>query len=188
MVRISIARPVRAAVAACLLVLPAAGVLAQDPSLAPASAAPLTETDRLAAAEARIAELEAENGRLRGFLLTWEDLYDPMEADRQLLLELRKDLPDDEAAARAYIERIRDLAFRSDPARLSQDAVRLMETAPTWLDWRFGEYADDTARAAEYLRSGAAGFDQNLRELRDTALLVAAGHIDAILTLADRAR
>jgi len=188
MVHRSIARLVRAAVIAGLIVLPATGALAQEASLAPASAAPLTDADRLAVAEARVAELEAENERLRGFLLTWEDLYDPMEADRQLLLELRKDMPDDASAARAYIERIRDLAFRSDPARLSQDAVRLMETAPTWLEWRFAEYADDTARATEYLRSGAAGFDQNLRELRDSALLVAAGHIDAILTLADRAR
>ena len=188
MLRRSMARLLRGSAFACLLVLPATAGLAQDASLAPASAVPQTDADRLVAAEARIADLEAENERLRGFLLTWEGLYDPMEADRQLLLELRKDMPDDESAARAYIERIRDLAFRSDPARLSQDAVRLMETAPTWLEWRFTEYADDTARAAEYLRSGAAGFDQNLRELRDMALLVAAGHIDAILTLADRAR
>lgn len=175
---------------ATALASPAGAVLAQQASAAPAAspALPVTPEERLAAAEARIAELEAENARLAALLTTWGDLYDPMEADRQLLLELRKELPDDEAAAGAYIERIRDLAVRSDPVKLTQPATRLTEAAPAWLAWRFAEYTDEAERLDAYRNGGALGFDRELLELRDEVLLVVASHLDAVLTIADRAR
>jgi len=178
-------------VAATLIPAAAAPALAQGaasplPSVAPAVAP--TPEEQLAAAEARIAALEAENERLAGLIDTWSALYDPMEADRQLLLELRKDLPDEADAVEAYVDRIRRLGMAADPSRLGQAGDRMSETLPTWLEWWTGDYASAGERAAAYMGSGASGFDTDLGEFRDTALLVAATHLDAILTIADRIR
>ena len=67
-------------------------------------------------------------------------------------------------------------------------ASRMRETLPAWLDWRFADYATAIERATAYLDSGAAGFDTDYAEFRDAALLLAATHLDAILTIADRIR
>ena len=88
----------------------ASGPVAAQASPVPASPAPSpaaspTVEEQLAAAQAEVAALQAENERLTGLIGSWSDLYDPMEADRQLLLELRKDLPDERDAVVAYVER-----------------------------------------------------------------------------------
>lgn len=179
-------------VAAALPALLAGHAAAQaGPSPSPAvGAVPATPSleEQLAAAQAQVAALEAENERLASLIDTWADLYDPMEADRQLLLELRKELPDERDAVEAYVDRIQRLGMAADPSRLGQAADRLTETLPTWLDWRFADYTSTGERAAAYMESGASGFDTDLGEFRDMALLVAATHIDAILTIADRIR
>jgi hypothetical protein len=176
------------ALAACV-VLGGGGVAAQSAS--PAPSAPVAGSsleDQLAAARAEIRTLTAERDRLEALLAAFDNLYDPMEADRQLLQELRKPLPEDRATAQAYLERIQALSIASDPARLGQPAARVLETAPTFLDWRDGLFPSESERQAAFLSSGAAGFGLDFDELKNAILLTVANRLDALLTLRDRIR
>ena len=82
-----------------------------------------------------------ERDQLRASLSRFDDLYEPLEADRKLLFELRKDLPETRKEAEAQLERMRSLALSSDPQRLGRLVDRIDDDAPAFLDWRFGEYA-----------------------------------------------
>ena len=95
----------------------------------------------------------------------FDDVYEPMEADRQLLFELRKDLPETRPEAEAQLERMRSLALAADPARLGQLVDRVGEAAPDFLDWRFGDYASDAEAAQAYLDSGASAFDTTIERV-----------------------
>ena len=90
-----------------------------------------TVEDQLAAANAQIDPAEQEqNHRLDDLLTAFDDMYDGMEAERQLLLEMRKPIPEERKDAEAYFNRLQSLAIVSDPSRLGQPASRLLETAP----------------------------------------------------------
>jgi hypothetical protein len=185
-----VGRLLGAATALALLApLPA---LAQEPSLSvspsPAATVDPTLEDRLEAAEVQIRELTVERDRLRVALEGYGSLYDPMEADRQLLVELRKELPDTRADAESYLARMQRLAVLSDPARLSQLADRVLETAPVFLDWRDTEFATPQEANQAFLESGAAGFDTDFEEFKDAILLTVANRLDALLTMQDRVR
>ena len=162
-----------------------------SPSASPAgSPAPGASTleEELEAAKAQVAALTAERDRFEDLLETFDELYDPMEADRQLLVELRKPLPEERTTAEAYLARIQELAILSDPARLGQPASRVLETAPVFLDWRHREFATPAEREAAFLTSGAAGFNEDFQELERAILLTVANRLDALLTLRDRIR
>lgn len=153
---------------------------------APAGTASLEE--QLAASQAEVRALTAERDRLAALLSAFDSMYAPMEADRQLLVELRKPLPEERAVAEAYLGRIQQLAVTSDPARLGQPAARILETAPVYLDWRDREFTSTGERDAAFLSSGAAGFGTDFDELKNAILLTVANRLDALLTLRDRAR
>ena len=173
-----------------LMALGGGGVAAQTISPSPsasAAGAPSLE-DEVARLEAQVAALTAERDRLEALLGAIDTLYDPMEADRQLLVELRKPLPEERDTAEAYLARIQQLAIISDPARLGQPASRVAETAPVFLDWRDAEYASQAERDAAFLTSGAAGFSNDFDELQNAILLTVANRLDALLTLRDRIR
>jgi hypothetical protein len=157
---------------------PAASAAAGDPSL----------EDQLAAANARIAQLESQNERIDDLLGAFDDMYDGMEAERQLLIELRKPIPEERATAEAYFQRLQSLAVVSDPTRLGQPASRLLETAPTYLDWRDGSYPTQADRDAAFLSTGAAGFGRDFDDLEKAVLLTVANRLDALLNLRDRIR
>lgn len=135
-----------------------------------------------------LATLSAERDQLRASLGRFDDLYDPMEADRQLLLELRKDLPETRPEAEAQLARIRALALASDPARLGRLVDRVDDTAPAFLDWRFGAIADPQALSTAYVETGANAFDQAMAEFRSEALMSVSNRIDGLLTILDRVR
>jgi len=173
-----------------LMALGTGSVAAQSITPSPAASVPgdpILE-DELSAARAEIASLTAERDRLQDMLGAFDSLYDPMEADRQLLVELRKPLPEDRGTAEAYLARIQRLAITSDPARLGQPASRVLETAPVYLDWRFGDFASPADQQAAFLNSGAAGFGTDFDELEKAILLTVANRLDALLTLRDRIR
>lgn len=157
----------------------------------PAASAPAGEPtveDQLAAANARIAQLEAQNERIDDLLGAFDDMYDGMEAERQLLLELRKPIPDERTDAEGYFERLQTLAVTSDPTRLGQPASRLLETAPIYLDWRDGTYGSQAERDNAFLSSGAAGFGKDFDDLQKAILLTVANRLDSLLNLRDRIR
>lgn len=138
--------------------------------------------------QATLDELARENDSLRSSLGRFDDLYDPLEADRQLLLDLRKSLPETRPEAEAQIERIQQLALSSDPARLGQLVDRIGETAPTYLDWRFGDFGSATEFSQAYVATGANAFDSTMEAFRSAALMSVASRLDGLLTILDRVR
>ena len=156
-------------------------------SPAPQPTTPTLE-DQLAASQAELAQVTAQRDGLQKIMDTLDTQYNAMEASRQLLLEMRKTLPDGRTDAEAYLGRIQKLANLSDPEHLGQPASRMMETAPTYLDWRDQSFPSQAEADAAFLSSGAAGFSSAFDELKDAILLDAANQLDALLTLRDRIR
>ena len=138
--------------------------------------------------QASLDALSAERDRLAASIERFDELYDPLESDRQLLFELRKDLPETRPEAEAQLTRIRDLALSSDPQRLGQLVDRVDETAPAFLDWRFGEFESTAEFSAAYVDSGANAFDSSFEELQSEALMSVANRLDSLLTILDRVR
>ncbi len=168
------------------------GPAAPPPAVSPAAdaspAASATLEAELAAARARIASLEQQSRRIDDLLDAFDDMYDGMEAERQLMIELRKPIPDQRDGAEAYLARLSRLAIVSDPVHLGQPASRLLETAPVYLDWRDGSYASPVERDAAFIESGAAGFSNDLDDLEKAVLLAVSNRLDALLNLRDRIR
>lgn len=135
-----------------------------------------------------IDDVTSERDALAKSLRRFDDLYEPLEADRQLLFELRKDLPDTRPEAEAQIERIRTLALTSDPARLGQLVDRVGETAPAFLDWRYADFESNDEAGRAYVDSGANAFDTTMSEFRNEVLMSVANRLDGILTVIDRMR
>ncbi len=177
------------ALTACT-VLGGGSVAAQSVSPSPAGSpsADRSLEEQLAAAQAEVAALTEQNHRLDDLLSAFDDMYDGMEAERQLLLELRKPIPEERADAEAYFTRLQALSVISDPTRLGQPASRLQETAPIYLDWRDGTYVSQADKDAAFLSSGAAGFGKDFDDLQKAILLTVANRLDALLNLRDRIR
>ena len=135
-----------------------------------------------------IDSLSSERDRLRASLGRFDDLYAPLEADRQLLFELRKGLPETRPEAEAQLARIRSLALSSDPARLGQLVDRVDDAAPAFLDWRFGEFESTTDFSNAYIETGANAFDTSMDEFRSEVLMSVANRLDGLLTIIDRVR
>lgn len=132
--------------------------------------------------------LAGERDRLLESLGRFDELYEPLEADRQLLFELRKGLPETRPEAEAQLERIRSLALSSNPARLGQLVDRVEDTAPAYLDWRFGEFDNTQEFSSAYVETGANAFDSSMEEFRSEVLRSVATRLDGLLTILDRAR
>ena len=201
-------RPVRglavAAVMAALMLTPASGALAAHAGTAEVE--PTASVDELrtmvddlhlandsltkdnTALQQAIDELERERDELRDSLGRFDELYAPLEADRQLLFELRKDLPETRPEVEAQLDRIRSLALTSDPARLGRVVDRLDDAAPAFLDWRFGEYVTPQEINEAYIETGANAFDSSMSDFRSEVLMSVANRLDGLLTILDRAR
>lgn len=132
--------------------------------------------------------LSSERDQLVDSLRHFDDLYEPLEADRQLLFELRKGLPETRPEAEAQLARIRSLALSSNPSRLGQLVDRVGEVAPTFFEWRFTEFASEMEAADAYIESGANAFDSSMNEFRNEVLMSVANRLDGILTVIDRVR
>ena len=184
------------ALTACLATLGGGVASAQTDSPAPSVAAsPAADPGATAELEAELAQAKAELAKaqakadgLRNLIDAFDENYDAMEAQRQLLLELRKDLPDARDDAEAYLDKIQRLANAADASRLGQFATRVLETAPTFLSWRDEDFGSIAEREAAFLTSGASGFTTDFTELKDAVLLSVANRLDALLSLRDRIR
>lgn len=151
----------------------------------------VAQVEQLVAANAEltrtVAALTAERERLRAGLTAIAALSGPMEADRRLLLELRKDLPEARPDAETHLARVRELAQASDPVRLGPLALRVMQAAPAYLDWRDMDFPTAAAAQEAYSSSGASAFDTTWATFTDAALLTVSARFDAVLALVDRA-
>lgn len=135
-----------------------------------------------------VEDVTAERDQLAKSLHRFDELYGPLEADRQLLFELRKGLPETRPEAEAQLQRISSLALSSDPARLGQLVDRVGETAPAFLEWRFTDFGSTVEASEAYVSSGANAFDTTMNEFRNEVLMSVANRLDGILTIIDRTR
>ena len=138
--------------------------------------------------QATIDTLAQERDRLEASIQRFDELYEPLESDRQLLFELRKQMPETRGEAEAQLARIRDLALTSDPQRLGQLVDRVDDAAPAFLDWRFGDFESSADFTAAYVETGANAFDATFDELESEALMSVANRLDSLLTILDRVR
>jgi ABC-type transporter Mla subunit MlaD len=133
-------------------------------------------------------DLASERDQLAASLGHFDELYEPLEADRQLLFELRKGVPETRPEAEAQLARIRSLALSSNPSRLGQLIDRVGEAAPAFFEWRFAEFGSSEEATAAYIDSGANAFDSTMTEFRNEVLMSVANRLDGLLTVIDRIR
>jgi hypothetical protein len=181
------ARP-RGALAWQLLVALLLGIgLAQDAAPAP-DPAPLAT--RVAELERRVvellgtvAEVRAERDRLQQLLDRVVRQEAQFEADRLLLTELRKDLPETREEAELYLLRLQRLAAISDPARLAPLSTRMLSTGSIYLEWRHDAFESPEARSRAFAETGAHGFPTAFTNFRNAVLLTVSNRIEGLLIL-----
>jgi hypothetical protein len=101
-----------------------------------------------------------------------------MDADRMLLFEVRKDLPQTRAEANVYLQRLKDLAGKSDAARLVPKVNRMLEQAPIYYDWVEKNIQNQNENANEYVVGGARGFLVAFQEFQAEVLLVVINRLE----------
>lgn len=128
--------------------------------------------DRAVASAERAAVIKAlGTSDVQGFL-------SGMDADRLLLVEIRKDLPQQRGEADAYLKRLKELSAQSDPARLVPKVNRLMEQAPIYYNWVEKDIANQSENSNEYLVSGARGFVVAFQDFQNTLLLTVINRLE----------
>lgn len=145
-------------------------------------------SDERSALEETLRSVSTERDRLQASITHFDDLYDPIEADRQLLVELRKGLPETRPEAEAQLARIKRLALSSNPARLGQVVSRVAEASPAFLDWRFAQFTTNDEATTAYIDTGANAFESSMDDLRSAVLLSVANRLDGLLNVIDRVR
>jgi hypothetical protein len=101
-----------------------------------------------------------------------------MDADRMLLFEVRKDLPQNRADADVYLRRLKDLAAKADAARLVPKVNRLIEQAPIYYDWVEKNIQNQNDNANEYVVGGARGFLVAFQEFQSEVMLVVINRLE----------
>jgi len=148
----------------------------------------VTLTDENAALSVDLAAISVERDRLVASITHFDKLYDPLEADRQLLFELRKGLPETRPEAEAQLNRIRRLALSSNPSRLGQVVDRVSESAPAFFEWRWTQFTSTEEASAAYINTGANAFESSMEDFRSAVLLSVANRLDGLLNVIDRVR
>lgn len=115
------------------------------------------------------------------------DFLAAMEADRLLLAELRKPVPESRSEAEHYLNRLKRLAERSDPTSLAIRARRVLEQAPIYFDWLETEFETPADEVYDYYVGGAQGFSRALQEFQNAALLTALNRIDVAARVIEEA-
>ena len=114
-------------------------------------------------------------------ILAHVDLVDFLaaaEADRRLLAELRKMVPENRQEAEIFLARLKKLAERADPVRLAPRANRVLEQAPIYYDWLETEFETAEEQIYEYYIGGAQGFSRALQEFQNAVLMTAINRLD----------
>jgi hypothetical protein len=170
--------------------LTASGAAAQDPtaSLSPGATEPAASPTTPATPAPTPAPTPVDAERVFAVIEGLERIYEPLEADRLLLIELRKELPEARSEAEEYLARTQQLALIANPARLGPSISRVLASAPIYLDWRDGTYATPEEASLAYQETGAAGFDRTWSDFRNDVLLSVSNQLDAVLSAVDRIR
>lgn len=108
---------------------------------------------------------------LQGFLTS-------LEADRLLLSEIRKEVPEERKEAEVYFKRLKDLASLSDPVRLVPSVNRVLEQAPIYYNWLEKKFANPSERISEYYVGGAQGFQLAFDAFQKAVLMDVINRLD----------
>ena len=106
------------------------------------------------------------------------DLTEKLDADRLLLSEIRKDVPEAREEAELYLIRLKELAAKSDPVRLVPLFDRVLDQAPIYFKWLETEYENQDEQITEYYVGGARGFAFAMDNFRSAVFLVIMNRLD----------
>ena len=101
-----------------------------------------------------------------------------LDADRLLLSEIRKIVPESRDEAEGYLERLKMLAGKSDPLRLVPLADRLLDQAPIYFDWLDREFENQDEQVMEYYVGGARGFSFALENFKTAVMFTIMNRLD----------
>lgn len=141
----------------------------------------------LASAEDRILTLEAQLAAEDGYTAQIEELQGailPLASDRLLLVELRKNTPDNLEEAQKYWERVKELAIEADPT-LGAKVDRVISFLPTYFDWFDGEYNDTCESLQAFFDTGAVEFGTLSGDLQSDVFLLLINRIDVATALVE---
>jgi hypothetical protein len=177
--------------AVAVAVLTAPAFAQTTPAAAPVMAAPAPPAEarvelleqRVVSLLAELAAVKADRDRLERLLTRLVSQAERLEADRLLLTELRKEVPELREEAEQYVARLRRLALVSDPVRLAPVAARMADASPIFLNWRHTTYPTADARTRAYAESGAHGFPAALDNFRQAVLLTVSNRLEGFLIL-----
>ena len=105
-------------------------------------------------------------------------LADKLEADRLLLSEIRKDVPEAREEAESYLIRLKELAEKSDPVKLAPLFDRVLDQAPIYFRWLETEYETQDEQITEYYVGGARGFAFAMENFRSAVFFVIMNRLD----------
>ena len=105
-------------------------------------------------------------------------LSDKLATDRLLLSEIRKDVPEAREEAELYLERLKELAERSDPVRLAPLFDRVIDQAPIYFKWLETEYENQDEQITEYYVGGARGFAFAMENFKSAVFFVIMNRLD----------
>mgnify|MGYP001204385320 CR=1 FL=1 len=142
----------------------------------------LHEVERITELEGKLANLVLVQGRI----VSYGEAMKPLDPDRLLLVELRKDPPNDREASKEYWEGVKKLAVQSDPS-LGPKADRVLRLIPAY--FKYIDAASD-AESCEgvfdaYFTSGVIDYFNVESDFRRDLFLVLINRMDSLIILAE---
>jgi len=101
-----------------------------------------------------------------------EDFVRKLNSDRRLLIEVRKEVPQNADEATMYLARLKQLAKQSDPVRLVPLANKLLDQSSIYFEWLNTDFESEEDQAREYYIGGAQGFRHAMDEFRSAVLFL----------------
>lgn len=107
---------------------------------------------------------------------------DALDADRVLLLERRKGVPDERPDAIAQWNLIKSVAGRSD-ASLVAKVDRVTRALPAYYDWVETDFTSALEAQLSFLLTGANNFESAITDFWNSFLLIASNRLEQIARL-----
>ena len=111
------------------------------------------------------------------------DLAAKLKADRILLVEQRKDTPEDKDEAQRLWSNIRSVSAQSDAA-LPQKVDQITRSLPVYYAWRAKNFSNSQEAQLSYVLTGAAAYQTAIDTFWNAVNLVVIDRLDAISRIA----
>jgi hypothetical protein len=110
--------------------------------------------------------------------LNTDEFIHQLESDRRLLVEIRKEVPQNRPEAEIYLARLKELSTHSGPVRLVPLANRLLSQSSIYFDWLNTEFESQEDQVREYYIGGARGFHFAMEEFKSAVLFAVINRLD----------